>query len=467
MDDSCQLIYELMFVADAAGESSETVPVRALTAAVDGLVAADPGSLTDVEVAELMVELRRQQARLAAAVVEATAVFDARQVYAGDGSRSAADWISARTRQPRREVRAEVRLGRRLRVMPLTRAALRAGDIGVAHAHKLAGLAANPRTAAHFPEGEPLLVANARSMRFDDFDRTADHWRDAADPDGPERRRGRDHDLRRVDLHTGLGGVGLLSGRLTDLANATVGGALERIEQELFAADWAAARGEHGDNATAAHLARTRTQRQHDALVEMALRAMTAPADGKRPAPLLTIMVGYETFAGRVCQLARGTVIAPGTVADLLGRDDTLIERVVFDGPNRVTDISSARTFRGTLRRVLQAKHPRCTHDTCHVPAHQCQGDHIVAWSHGGLTTQDNGQLQCGHHNRWRHQHPDTDPTARGAESAGEAPASHAGWYVETAGERLLSRHLGSRHERWRPRPDLTTDPGWRPITSP
>jgi hypothetical protein len=453
------LASERMFVADATGKTGETVPVHALAAVVDGLLAVDPGTLTDDELADAMVALRRLQARLAAAVVEATAVFDARQVYATDGSRSAADWISARTRQPRSEVRAEVRLGRRLRVMPLTRAALRAGDIGVAHAHKLSGLAANPRTAAHFPDGEPLLVANARSMRFDDFERTADHWRDAADPDGPERRRGRDHDLRRVDLHTGLGGVGLLSGHLTELANATVGGALERIEQELFAADWAAARAEHGDAATAAHLARTGAQRRHDALVEMALRAMTAPKHGKRPAPLITVMVGYETFAGRVCQLARGTVIAPGTVVELLGQHDTLIERVVFDGPNRVTDISSARTFRGVMRRVLEVKHPRCTHDTCHIPADQCQGDHILAWSHGGLTTQDNGQLQCGHHNRWRHRHPDQDPTAVGASTGPER------WHVETAGERLLAGHLASRRQRSRPRPDLTTVQGWRPIT--
>ncbi|HEX6424855.1 MAG TPA: HNH endonuclease signature motif containing protein, partial [Acidimicrobiales bacterium] len=121
---------------------------------------------------------------------------------------------------------------------------------------------------------------------------------------------------------------------------------------------------------------------------------------------LLSVMVGYETFAGRVCELAGGTVVAPGTVAGLLADGETLIERVVFDGPNRIVDISSARSFRGILRRVLELTHRRCTHPSCHVPAHRCQGDHIVAWSHGGLTTQHNGQLQCGPHNRWRHTHP-------------------------------------------------------------
>ena len=422
-------MFEASHPNDTDGQADKST-IGALAAAVDDVLADDPASWTDDDLATAVTELRRQQARLAAATVAATAAFDARRLWAEDGSRSATDWISARARLPRGEVRADVRLGRRLRVMPQTCDALRAGAISVAHAHKLAALAGNPRTAAHFPDGEPLLLTNAATMRFDDFARTCDHWRDAADPDGPEHRAARDHDLRRVDLATGLDGVGHLAGYLTPLGNAAFGEALDRVEQELFEADWAAARAEHGDAATADHLRRTAPQRRHDALVEMALRSVTAPADGKRPRPLVTVMVGYETFAGRVCQLAAGTVIAPGVVAELLGDDGTLVERVVFDGPNRITDMGSARSFRGILRRVLEVKHPRCTHPTCDVPAHRCEGDHILAWSEGGLTTQDNGQLTCGRHNRWRYHHPDTDP----------APTDHPPWSFESDGEGRLLR---------------------------
>ncbi len=164
---------------------------------------------------------------------------------------------------------------------------------------------------------------------------------------------------------------------------------------------------------TSGLLARTGAQRRHDALVEMATRAMTAPAHGKRPRPLITVMVDYHTFTGRVCELAGGTVIAPGAAAELLPDPATVIERVVFNGANRITDISTARSFQGTLRRILELKHPRCTHPTCHIPAAHCEGDHIVAWSRGGLTDQDNGQLTCAFHNRWRYhhdQHPQPQP---------------------------------------------------------
>ena len=133
-------------------------------------------------------------------------------------------------------------------------------------------------------------------------------------------------------------------------------------------------------------------------------------------------MVDYPTLTGRVCELASGTVVAPGDIAQLLARDDTLIQRVVFDGPNRVRDISTARTFRGTLRHVLDAVHRRCDHPTCHVPAHRCQGDHIIPWSHGGATTQTNGRLACGPHNRWWYTHQRHRPAG---DSRPDPPSGH------------------------------------------
>jgi hypothetical protein len=79
----------------------------------------------------------------------------------------------------------------------------------------------------------------------------------------------------------------------------------------------------------------------HDALVEMAIRATSAAADGKRPRPLLSILVGEHSLR-RVCELADGTVVAPGTVAAILSDAD--IERVVYDGPSRVVDLGRARS---------------------------------------------------------------------------------------------------------------------------
>jgi Domain of unknown function (DUF222) len=392
--------------------------VGGLRASLDALLDLDPDTLDDAELAEAVVDLRRQQARLAAATTHLTAVFDARRVYAADGSRSCGAWVAHRCRLPVGQARAEAWLGRRLRTMQLTAEAFTAGDISQRHAAVLASLAGD-RTGDLFARDEALLVDDARRLPWPDFCRAVEYWRQCADPDGTEGDAAHDEALRRVHLSQGLRGTGHLDGLLTPLGRATLAGALGRIEQELFEADWAAARAEHGDTATAGHLARTPAQRRHDALVELARRAMTTPAGGKRPQPLVSVFVGYETFKGRICELADGTVITPGTVASLL--DQALIERVVFDGPSRVIDLGRARRFTGAVRRALGVRDRRCTHVGCDQPLQRCQGDHIQAWSRGGPTTADNGQLRCGDHNRWRWDHPDPerppDPDVRRREA--------------------------------------------------
>ena len=43
-----------------------------------------------------------------------------------------------------------------------------------------------------------------------------------------------------------------------------------------------------------------------------------------------------------------------------------------------------------------------CTHPYCYEPAENCQADHIEPYAEGGPTTQENGRLLCGFHNRLR-----------------------------------------------------------------
>lgn len=103
---------------------------------------------------------------------------------------------------------------------------------------------------------------------------------------------------------------------LDPISGAIVSNQLRRIEDELFAAEWKEAKERLGEGATitGADLARTPTQRRADALVEMATRAGVAPENGRRPEPLFSVFVGYETFAGRMCQIADGAVVSPGTL---------------------------------------------------------------------------------------------------------------------------------------------------------
>ena len=51
----------------------------------------------------------------------------------------------------------------------------------------------------------------------------------------------------------------------------------------------------------------------------------------------------------------------------------------------------------------LRRGRPHLLPPLCDAVARDCQVDHIVPYAAGGLTSQDNGRLACGHHNRLRH----------------------------------------------------------------
>jgi hypothetical protein len=378
----------------------ETQP---LDTAIDDLAALDVSALNPHEAGDVLVELRREQARLAAVAAGLVARVDAARPWAESGFRNSAAWLAHSDNTAVGEAHRDVRLARRLRTMPATRAALTAGDVSEAHAQRLAVLNA-PDIAAKFGEAEDFLVGQARCMRWADFMKATEYWlRQAREDSEPDPDRG-DRERRHVHLHEGLRGTGLLAGELDQVGHAIVGTELARREQELWAQDWAEARARLGEAATPADVARTPAQRRHDALVEMAKRSAAAPKDGRRPRPLVTVLVGWERFKD-MCELADGTVISPVTAGSLL--DEAVIERIVFDGPSRVLDLGRARSFTGAARRAVEVRDRHCTERTgCDVPASKCDVDHIWRYSDGGPTHPDNGRLRCPPDNRAREKPP-------------------------------------------------------------
>ncbi len=356
--------------------------VTHLREAVDGLQSIDVDGLCDEELSGLLVDLHSQSARLDAARVGLTGVWDARRAWSSDGAKSAAAWLAHRTHQPRGALNGEVRLARRLRTMPATAAALAEGDITRDHAERLAR-ANRPALEAAFARDEEMLVGDATTeLGWADFARAVAYWEQLAAPEATEADAESQRDARRAHCSETLEGTWVLDALLEPVGGAIFAETLAGIEAELFAADWAAAKAHHGDDVTVDKLARTPAQRRADALVEMATRARTAPADGCRPRPLITVLVDYPTLTGRVCELANGTIVAPGTLAGLLVDAD--IERVVFNGPSRVIDVGRrTRFFTGALRRAIQVRDRHCTWPGCDTPAPPLRGrprDRLHRW---------------------------------------------------------------------------------------
>ncbi|MEO7837324.1 MAG: DUF222 domain-containing protein [Acidimicrobiales bacterium] len=374
--------------------------LEGLVADLDELCEADPSALGDGEAIQV---LHRCVARLEAVTTRATAAFDAGGDWAEDGARSAAGWITARCRVPEGTARKAVRLGRALRHLPATEATWVGGDIGEAQVTSLVA-ARTTATGESMDLHEQMLVGQAATLTYKHFVRVLDYWHQHADPDGADDDAAARKAQRSFRLSESLGGMWFGDLTLDPVGGAIVVNQLSRIEDELFAADWAEAKERFGEHLsfTTSDLARTSAQRRADALAEMAIRSATAPAHGRRPEPLFSVFVDFETFAGRIGEMANGAVVSPASFVDHL--DTAWVERVVFDGASRVMDLGPAtRLFAGATRRAIQLRDRECFHPLCDVRASRCEVDHIEPWAAGGRTIQRNGRLACGFHNRARH----------------------------------------------------------------
>jgi hypothetical protein len=348
-----------------------------------------------------MEKLHYLQARYDSFVTEATAAFEKGEEWAAEGAKTAASWISSRCRVPRATAKRRVRLGRTLRHLPMVAQAWREGDIGEDAAKAMAS-ARRHRTEASMARDEEMLVTQAKELGFEDFSRVLAYWKQLADPDGAEASEEERKASRDVFLASSIGGMYLGQMTLDPLNGAIVANELNRLEHDLFEADCAEAKERLGRTARIDELTRTSGQRRADALVEMATRSRTAPADGIRPAPLFSVLVGFETLHGRICELENGTVLHPSALEPWM--DSAYFERALFSLGNRIDVSVRSRFFTGGTRRAIELRDRICTHPHCYEPAETCQVDHIETYASGGLTTQDNGRLLCGFHNRLRNQ---------------------------------------------------------------
>jgi hypothetical protein len=363
-----------------------------LAEVIDSLLDVDPAGLTDAELHELVTTLQRQRHRLAAVAATAISAWDRRMVWADNGARSAAARLANDSSASTSSTGTEIRRARQLRSMPATAAALAAGELSPDHVDLLAK-ANRPWRNASFADHEDTLVEQCKVLRFHDARKMVDYWCVRADADAAEDQAERQRNAAHLDVSSTLDGTVAVNGLLDPIGGSIVSAELTRLERELYLAD-------QRDGVT-----RTASQRRAAALVVMATRSATAPADGRRPKPLFTALVGDATMS-QLCELANGTVITPGQLVRWMGDAD--LETVLFDGPSTVISVSHRRSFTGALRRAVEVRDRRCQHTSgCDVPADQCDVDHIVPYAADGPTSQFNGKLECTPHNRDsdRHDH--------------------------------------------------------------
>jgi hypothetical protein len=363
---------------------------------LDRLLAADAFSYSDKE---SIIALHRLSGRFDALVSKAVVGFDAGGEWAAEGAQTATAWIDTRCHLEKRDAKSELRLGRAMTHMPVVKEAWHNGEIGTAQVQRLVR-ARTPRTEESFCRDEEMLVKEAKRLKFNAFNSVMDYWESLADPDGATEADVVRQARRTVWLEPTPDGTFTGQMNFDQISGTIVYDELCRIEKELFEADWAEAKERLGQEPKVHELARTPGQRRADAMVEMAIRSGTTPADGKRPRPLFTFLIGWETLHGRISELQNGMVVAPQTMFPYMEWAD--FERVVFAPGKRIEVSVRSRLFKGATKRAIELRDRQCTHEYCDLLADKCQTDHIIGWNQGGPTQQENGRLLCGFHNRLR-----------------------------------------------------------------
>jgi hypothetical protein len=350
--------------------------------------------------------LERQGSRLECAKARAVNSFDTWGEWACDGATTATAWIDTTCHLPKKEVRAQLRRGKALASLPLVAQAWMNGEIGAAHVDALIRVT-RPVTEEALSRDEEILVDVARTLKFAEFATALDYWEQRADQDGSNEAAEAKKTQRDVYLYPSPNGY-LGEMRFDTIGGAIVSKELKRLEDELFEADRAEARERLGRDPRNDELARTPAQRRADAMIEMSVRSAAANVvEGRRPEPLFTVLIGYPTLFGCISQLEQGPVVAPGSLLSWL--NTATFERIVF-APNKRAECSiTSRFFTGATRRAIEVRDLQCQHEFCDRPAAECQIDHIVPWSEGGLTEQSNAQVLCGPHNRMRYERPPPD----------------------------------------------------------
>ena len=335
--------------------------------------------------------------------------WDAQGAWRASGAKTGAAWLAWKQRVPIQVARQRLRHARAMRTLPAIEEAWAAGDIDRAHVTTLLG-ARTARTAEVFDADHERLLGLARTHGFVDFKRACDRWETIVDPDGAEQ--GADDDRggsRGAPVPELRRDVVRHAPRSTRCPVRSSTRTLRMIERELFDADWAEAKARLGREPTVLDLRRTPAQRRADALVEMATRARTAPAGGRRPAPLFTVVVGLETLRRPDPRAVQPHRAHPRHRRCAPHRGRRRAHRVRRTAPGCSTSAPQRRFFTGALRRAIEVRDRTCFHPSCDEVPERPEVDHIHEASKGGETTQDNGQLGCGFHNRWRNQHPDAD----------------------------------------------------------
>ncbi len=348
----------------------------------------------------------RSVRRLEAAIIEHLDMVERTGVYRDDGHRSIRAYQMGCAHVSRSLARDRWLTVALCRLAPEVLEGLDRGELGVEQVRLLARTAARPRVGRLLtidPDMFALLLDDARTLTYAEFERVVAHWVSRADTDGTEPDHRAAHERRNATV-TVSGDQVVVRAVLPAASGAQVLAVLDAFTQAEFEADRDA-------SDVAGWLPRTEAQRRADAFVTMCLAALG-------PQGSITVDVGIvmdaATFDAAVtrqpvpyhaagvrgrCHTLTGIPLHPydAVTAALWGN----IHRAVIDTAGTTINLGrTTRVFSGSARKAAHTLGVWCEVPGCDHPTIQI--DHLHPWHAGGCTDQHNAARLCSFHNRWK-----------------------------------------------------------------
>ena len=364
--------------------------VRELRPAIDAFRSDVLPELPDALAEEDFAQLWRASELIELEKLRRLADLERRGVFARDGHLSVGAWLAERFGVARGAAVGAAKVARALEEMPVTTAAVEAGEVTLSAARTLvAARDADPRS---FARDEAVLVDAARTHQVGELQRVTALWRQKV-----EHERGLDPDealraRRNLFASKTFEGLVRVDGDLDPETGETLLAALAAVVD-------GGARADRDDR-------RTPAQRRADALGEICRQWLDLgerpTVSGERPHVTVTIDVGVLGETGGSGSFDH-TGPVPASVVRRLACDASVM-RVVMAGRSQPLDVGRRTpVVSPAIRRAVVTRDRGCRFPGCDRPHTWCDAHHIQHWARGGPTSVANLLLLCRHHHRAIH----------------------------------------------------------------
>jgi Domain of unknown function (DUF222) len=326
--------------------------------------------------------------RCLASIVRDLSVFDQQAGWGIDGYKSLNSWLCHETRRSNGDAHRMLQLKRQLRSLPVTEEAFANGTLAASQASIIAANVTD-KTIDLFADAEPELVPLLAEISVDQTGRIMKEWAARANA-AVDADNGTDPEPETDHLHFSplMDGRSKLDGQLSGDNSKIVEEGLNSCLPDLV----------EGEPVL------PYSQRQAQALVEMARRALQNVPSPARRSTEMTVLIDWQDYInGGVARYADGTTLAPDRVKRLLC--DAQLTFIVQGEEHEPLWMSrTVRSATPAQWRALVARDRHCAFPGCTVKPIWCQAHHIAEYDRDhGPTDIDNMALLCGGHHTTVH----------------------------------------------------------------